>query len=132
MITENVLLSQEIFHNIRHVNKGVNVIIKLDITKAYDRMSWNLLFATMRKFGFIEEWIDTIYRIVAGVWYSIIINDNREDFFTSTQGLKQGDPLSLFIIGAIVLSRSLNGLISMDDFTPFSMNHNGHVINHLA
>lgn len=104
------------------------------MAKSYDRISWNFLFATMRKFSFNEDWIDIIYRLVDNVWYSIIINGNRKGFFTSTQGLKQGDLLSpsLFIIGAEVLFRYLNGLISMDGFTPFSMNHNGHVINHLA
>ncbi|XP_075103484.1 putative mitochondrial protein AtMg01250 [Nicotiana tabacum] len=71
---------------------------------------------------------------MAGVWYSIIINGARTSFFTSTQGLKQGDPLSpsLFIIGAEVLSRSLNELNDFISFTPFSMDHRGTIINHLA
>lgn len=88
MITENVLLDQEIIHNIKQVNKGGNVIIKLDMAKAYDKISLNFLFATMRKFGFNEEWIDIIYRLVADIWRFIIINGTREGFFSSTQGLK--------------------------------------------
>nr|XP_009783630.1 PREDICTED: uncharacterized protein LOC104232192 [Nicotiana sylvestris] len=38
-ITENILLAQEITQNIKNKNCGGNVIIKLDMEKAYDRMS---------------------------------------------------------------------------------------------
>ncbi|XP_075084814.1 uncharacterized protein LOC142168056 [Nicotiana tabacum] len=88
----------------------------------------------MGKFGFFKNWIDLIWGILQGIWYSIIINGARTDFFTSTQGLKQGDPLSssLFIIGAKVLSRSLNELNDFISFTPFSMDHRVPIINHLA
>ncbi|XP_060200074.1 uncharacterized protein LOC132628293 [Lycium barbarum] len=49
---ENVLLAQEIVHEIRKPNKGGNVVIKLDMNKAYDRISWNFICAVMRKMGF--------------------------------------------------------------------------------
>lgn len=39
-IVENVLLVQEIVHDIRIRAKPANVIIKLDMTKAYDRLCW--------------------------------------------------------------------------------------------
>lgn len=39
LIYENMLLAQEIIHNISDKNKGGNVVIKLDMAKAYDRMS---------------------------------------------------------------------------------------------
>lgn len=76
----------------------------------------------MRKFGFLEAWIDIIWRLVNEVWYSIMINDTRKGFFASSQGLKKGDRLSpsLFIIGTEVLSRSLNKLATHYNFTPFS------------
>lgn len=70
---------------------------------------------------------------IDNVWYSIIINGTRNGFFTSSQGIKQGDPLSpsLFIIGAEVLARLLNNLIGSENFLPFSMSDRG-TINHLS
>lgn len=47
---ENVLLTQEIITDIRLRTKaGPNVIIKLDMTKAYDRFSWLFLTKMLRK-----------------------------------------------------------------------------------
>lgn len=59
----------------------------------------------------------------------------KEEFFcTSSQDLKQGDPLSpfLFINEVEVFSRLLNNLHYNDSFNPFSMNPNGPLIKHLA
>lgn len=38
-IIENVLLAQEIIRDIHRRNQNVNVVVKLDMTKAYDRVS---------------------------------------------------------------------------------------------
>lgn len=38
-ITENVLLAQEILHKLDTKVRGNNVMLKLDMAKAYDRMS---------------------------------------------------------------------------------------------
>lgn len=91
------------------------------------------LASVMRKFGFAESWCDIILRLVSDAWYSIITNGARTGFFTSSQGLKQGDRQSpLFIIAAEVLSRSLNKLHSDPEFIPFHMNQRCPEINHLA
>lgn len=134
IITEKVTLAQEIIQGIIKDNRGGNIVIKLDIAKAYDRLSWSFLAAFMRKFGFAEVWIDIIWRLISDAWYSIVINRTRKSFFTSSQGLKQGDPLSpsLFIIAVEVLSGSLNQLHFDPNFTPFYMQHRGPKINHLA
>ncbi|XP_059295493.1 uncharacterized protein LOC132048825 [Lycium ferocissimum] len=39
-IIENMLLTQEIITDIRRRGKLANIVIKLDMTKAYDRVSW--------------------------------------------------------------------------------------------
>ncbi|XP_049369900.1 uncharacterized protein LOC125834791 [Solanum verrucosum] len=86
MITENVLLAQELSREIKQDNIGGNMITKWDMAKAYDKMSWKFLMAVMRKFSFSEEWLDIIWRLLSNVWYSIIINGAKIGFFSSSQG----------------------------------------------
>lgn len=62
---ENILLVQEIIHDIRIRGKPANVVIKIDMTKVYDRLSWIFLTKVLRKMGFGEILIDMVYRIVS-------------------------------------------------------------------
>ncbi|XP_049393529.1 uncharacterized protein LOC125857915 [Solanum stenotomum] len=116
-ITENVLLAQEIIGDINKRKKNTIVVVKLDMTKAYDRVSWVFLTKVMRKFGFSEVIIDMSYGL-----------------FQSSRGLKQGDPLSptLFIIAVEVLSRGLNKLYDDPDFIGYGLPKWSPKINHLS
>ncbi|XP_019244346.1 PREDICTED: uncharacterized protein LOC109224216 [Nicotiana attenuata] len=61
-IVENVLLTQEIITDIRLRTKaGPNVVIKLDMMKAYDRLSWLFLTKILRKMGFSERFIGWVF-----------------------------------------------------------------------
>ena len=126
-ISENIMLAQEIIHQIKKPKIGSNVIIKLDMAKAYDRVSWSYTCLVLRKMGFDEVFIDMIWRIMANNWYSFIINGKRYSFFHTSRGLKQGDPLSqaLFILGSEVLSRTLNRLYNHQDYNGFFMEKRG-------
>ncbi|XP_059295500.1 uncharacterized protein LOC132048832 [Lycium ferocissimum] len=64
-----------------------------------------------------------VFRLISSNWYSMLINGQTHGFFTSSRGVKQGDPLSptLFIISAEVLSSSLNAFLEKDKFKPFGM-----------
>ncbi|XP_059289249.1 uncharacterized protein LOC132042737 [Lycium ferocissimum] len=66
LITENILLTQEIIHGI---NKGkkANIVFKLDMEKAYDKVSWLCVIFILRKFGFSEFFIDQIWRLISDV-----------------------------------------------------------------
>ncbi|KAK6803126.1 hypothetical protein RDI58_000910 [Solanum bulbocastanum] len=81
-ISENIMLAQEIIHQIRKPNIGSNVVIKLDMAKAYDRVSWSYICIVLRKMGFDEVFIDMVWRIMANNWYSIIINGKRHGFLS--------------------------------------------------
>lgn len=43
LITENILLAQELVSGMGKKNIGGNVVLKLDIAKAYDPVSWSYL-----------------------------------------------------------------------------------------
>ena len=54
MMTDNVLLAYELTHYLNHGKWGKNGVaaIKLDMSKAYDRVEWMFLEKMMTKLGF--------------------------------------------------------------------------------
>ncbi|XP_060182761.1 uncharacterized protein LOC132612660 [Lycium barbarum] len=133
-IIENVLLTQEVMTDIRLRGKPANVVLKLDMAKAYDRVSRSYLIRVLRKMGFAEIFIDMVWRLIANNWYSILLNGQAYGFFHSTRDVKQGDPLSLalFILSAEVLSRALNSLFENNEFRSYGMPKRSANLNHLA
>lgn len=133
-ITENILLAQEIVVDIRKRSKTANVVFKLDMAKAYDRVSWSFLMKVLDKMGFNKLVTDKIWRLVANNWYSVLINGQYYGLFHSTRGVKQGDPLSpsLFIMTVEVLSRALNNLNSLPGFKGFGLPKWSERTTHLA
>ncbi|XP_060202589.1 secreted RxLR effector protein 78-like [Lycium barbarum] len=133
-IMENVLLTQEIVSDIRLRTKYANVVMKLDMAKAYDRVSWIFLMKVLRKIGFLELVIDMIFRLISSNWYSVLVNGQQYGFFQSSRGVNLGDPLSptLFILTAEVLSRNLNALSLIPQFKGYGMPKWSPKVNHLS
>lgn len=122
-ITENILLAQEKIQKVDAKVRGCNVVLKLDLAKAYDRLSWFFLIIMLRKFGFSEVFIDMVWRIISNCWYISLFNGEADNFFPCCREVRKGDPLSLslFIIASEVLSRGLNHLVHTKHVLPFTM-----------
>jgi hypothetical protein len=57
-ILDNVMVAMETIHHMKCKVKGKvgEVVLKIDISKAYDRVEWRYLLNVMRKMGFCEKW----------------------------------------------------------------------------
>lgn len=73
-IIENVLLTQELVTYIAKRGKPANVVLKLDMAKAYDRVSWFFLMKVLRKMGFDSKFVDMVWRLIANNYYSVLLN----------------------------------------------------------
>ncbi|XP_070032252.1 uncharacterized protein [Nicotiana tomentosiformis] len=110
-IFENILLTQEIVADIRLRGKPANVIIKLDMAKAYDRVSWKYLLHIIRRMGFAERFINMVWNMVSNNWYSVLVNGKPSCFFKSTR------------FGMPKWSDLLNHLAYADDTIIFALAH---------
>lgn len=65
-ITDNIVIYQEVMHSFhkKKGNKGM-MAIKIDLKKAYDRLSWEFIEDTLRKAGFNNEWVRNIMACIS-------------------------------------------------------------------
>jgi hypothetical protein len=116
-IINSVLALHEILHEIKK-NRKIEVVLKLDFEKAYDKVHWGFLLQCLEKRGFCSVWCDWIRSVLENGTVAIKLNDSIWPYFLSHNGVRQGDPLSpiLFNIVADILTRMTlsserNGLI---------------------
>eukprot|EP00253_Pinus_taeda_P015318 PITA_15318 len=108
-IHEAIGVAQEVLHNIKQKKKK-GVVLKIDLSKAYDRINWLYIRLLLTHLGFSYSFISWIMGCISNVSFAVLINGAASPFFKSQRGLRQGCPLSplLFLLVAEGLSRLIH------------------------
>ena len=135
LITDNVLVAFETLHHMHHNKLGEvgAMALKLDMSKAYDRVEWIYLEEIMKKMGFHQKWIGLMVECISTVSYSILVNGKPHGNIQPSRGLRQGDPLSpyLFLLCEEGLHSHIKKAESNGDIQGVSLCRGGPKITHL-
>lgn len=132
---DSKLLSHETLHIINKQRSGTRYLaaLKLDMNKAYDRVSWLFILKVLKAYGFPASWIHLINQCISTVSYRILINGAASKPFIPQCGLRQGDPLSpyLFLFCMDIFSRMTSLAVDLRRFQGIKLRRQGPMISHL-
>ncbi|KAL9674073.1 hypothetical protein QQ045_030341 [Rhodiola kirilowii] len=135
MITDNILVAHEVSHFIkcRSNQKTGYLSLKLNLSKAYDRVEWKFLEKMMIKLGFAESWVRKIMMCISTVTYKVKTNDSISELIEPERALRQGDPISpyLFLICAEWLTHAIDRARRFRYIEGISICKNAPVVIHL-
>ena len=73
------------------------MLIKVDLEKAYDRISWKFIKETLEKAGLPYLWIKNIMHFVETVRTLVVWNDKPLKWFRPSRRIRQCDPISPYL-----------------------------------
>ena len=108
-IGENVAFLRDVVDLSNAYNLSV-ALLSLDQEKAFDRVDWPFLFATLAKMGFGNNFIRWVKLLFTDVRSSVLVNVYTSRSFRPSHGVRQGCPLPppplLYVLSMEVLPAS--------------------------
>lgn len=131
-ITDDILIALELI-DAREKTNVFGLVVKVNLEKAFDNISWSCLDYTVSRFGFGMVWRNLVKWCLSTARFSMTINGSASAMFRSGKGIKQGDPIShfLFIMIVEVLSVMIKKAADMDLIVGFKPSENAFSITHI-
>ena len=95
-IGESIRLIDDILCHTEQENID-GVLFAADIETAFDSVEYNFFFASLKRFGFGDEFIEWIRTLLFDVGSCVMNNGFSMGYFSIKRRTKQGDPLSAYI-----------------------------------
>ncbi|CAN1306590.1 Putative ribonuclease H protein At1g65750 [Linum perenne] len=110
-IQDNIMIVHEVLHHFKTRSGKFkwDMMIKMDMKKAYDMVDWSGLDGILKAMGFNSTWCKWIEECIKTVRFSILLNGSPTEHFEPSRGIRQGDPISPFLF--IILTNSLSFLL---------------------
>ena len=83
---DNIFLIHETIHSL-DITKNEGMILKLDLSKAFDKLSWEYMEKMLQAFGFHDEWIQWITTLTSMAFFSILVNGSLDSTFNPSRGI---------------------------------------------
>ena len=117
LIHAPVAITQEVIHSVRTKKKSA-IILKLDLTKAFDRVNWTYIRLILIQIGVPLVGVNWIMGCITSANFAVLVNGSPSTFFPASRGIRQGCPLSPLLFILVIEGLSLliedarrNGLI---------------------
>lgn len=132
--SDNIIIAQEVIHSMR-TKKGPKgwMAIKIDLKKAYDRLSWDFVRSTLQDIGMPSNYVDLVWHCISTPCMRVIWNGEALEEFTPSRGIRHGDPISpyLFVLCIDRLSHLINLAVNEGLWKPISLARGGPSLSHL-
>ncbi|WVZ61528.1 hypothetical protein U9M48_011389 [Paspalum notatum var. saurae] len=96
-----------------HRRKLSCVLLKIDIARAFDSVSWPFLLELLEHRGFSRSWRNWISTVLSTASTRILLNGKPGRLICHARGLCQGDPLSPMLF--VLVMDVLNSMIDLAD-----------------
>jgi hypothetical protein len=114
---DNFVLVRQVPRKINR-SRHTGILLKLDLARVFDSISWSFLFDVLRRMGFGERFLKWIGLLLYTANTKVVVNGMPGARIHHTRGLRQGDPTSplLFVAGMEVITALIESAV--DDKMP--------------
>ncbi|KAL8143578.1 hypothetical protein V2J09_016610 [Rumex salicifolius] len=123
-IIDNVVIVQEVLHSMADRSGSRKwMMLKIDLAKAYDRISWPFLREMLCRAQLPAHLIKVIMNCQTKGRTEILWNGGKAGSFDSTRGIRQGDTLSpyLFVLCMELLSHIIRDAVNSGAWRPITV-----------